>query len=105
MGMTQKKNNMLFKGILVGSRSYNNISLDLLRSSIIRYIIYGNCDKAIWCAIEFYLFKNIECIPVITNLINKISCLLVEHKGISHIDLLYSVMTDLETKLSSDVET
>lgn len=61
----KKIGDMVFKGMLVGSRSYHNLTLDVLRNCIKYYILKNNNEKAIWSVLEmdnFYHLGNAECI-------------------------------------------
>ena len=104
--MDNSLNKMIFNGILVGSRSYNGLSLDLLRSALKKYTINSNQKKAIWCTIEFDLFKLIGAKAIISNLKNMIILLLIENIGINNLNLIDKITDDIKkisiTDLSDD---
>lgn len=89
--------NMKYKGILVGSRSFNNLSLDILRSGLKNYILKDDYRKAKWCCIELDLFSYINAEPVRTNMINRLSYVYCESIGLSDINLLFFI-NNLETE-------
>jgi hypothetical protein len=94
---------IIYKGILVGTRSYNNISLDILRSCIKKYSITNNFDKFIWCVIEFDLFLKKEMNKaIINNLLNKLLEIIIEHINIENIPLLIKY-NDLSKKWLIDI--
>lgn len=50
---------MIFKGMMAGGTSMNGISIDILKSSIQKYIRRGILDKAIYCILEWDLFHEL----------------------------------------------
>ena len=77
--------------------SYNKLSLNLIKSSMQKYIRRNNPIKAIWCGLEWAIFKHGKINNskmtqgIITNLRNRIMISYIEDIGISNINLLIKI--------------
>jgi hypothetical protein len=68
-------------------KSYNNYSLDILKSALQKYIRRGEIDKAIYFAIEVSLFifkeNDLNRKRIITNFIHRLQIIFLEDVGLS----------------------
>ncbi len=68
-------------------KSYNNYSLDILKSALQKYIRRGDIDKAIYFAIEVALFifkeNDLNRKRIITNFIHRLQIIFLEDVGLS----------------------
>ncbi len=68
-------------------KSWNGLSLDVLKSGLQKYIRRGKKNKAIWCGIELYMFicdGNGQ--RIITNFIHRLMVIYLEDIGIADIE-------------------
>ena len=81
---------MVYKGPFGGSISYHGLPLDILKSGIQKYIRRGKTDKALWCAIEYDLFRKVgaKTNGILTNMLNRLYVTCVEDIGIANINTI-----------------
>ena len=83
---------MVYKGPFGGSISYHGLPLDILKSGIQKYIRRGKTNKALWCAIEYDLFRmvGVKSNGILTNMLNRLFVTCAEDIGIANINsILY----------------
>ena len=90
--------NMIWKGLMGGSKTYSNIPLDIAKSALQKYIRRNMTDRAILSAIELYRFSEIpEAKAAVTNLYNRLAIIANEDIGPANLDLVLSVTNVVES--------
>ena len=89
---------MKYKGPFGGSISFYGLPLDILKSGIQKYIRRNETEKAIWCTIEYDLFRKIgkNTNGILTNMLNRIVITCVEDIGIGDINSIIYIDKELK---------
>lgn len=71
-------------------RSYNQFTLDVLKSAIQKYIRRGETEKAIYAALEMWMFKCVlkkgsRAGGILTNFVHRLQIIYLEDVGIGSI--------------------
>lgn len=87
-----KLGGMIWEGLRSkGTKTYSNISFDLARSALQKYICRSMKEKAVLTAIELYRLLEVGGIPGVTNMYNRLAIIANEDIGIANLPLILEI--------------
>lgn len=88
---TSSRGLMIYSGPF-NSRTYSNLSIDIAKSGLQKYIRRGEVDNALMMTFELLRMRELEAKSIVSNLSNRLAIIAVEDIGPANCDLVEKVL-------------